>query len=174
MLIYWVKTYKRCISHMYWFIYNGSITFLCFLHVIVLFMEFYYIVLFILFIYMICFFVKLVFNFICSWFVVLYFTSSHFSITYQLYGFIHGKFLYFNMPADINTWRTLVRLFVNTTQQSAVFHLTKCRNSALHSILLFLLLLVIFKGFLNSKDSILGFFFCLWPNAFFIQTKISI
>ena len=45
--------------------------------------------------YIVCFIVKLAFNFICFWFVTLYFASSHFSATYHFYGFIHDLFLYF-------------------------------------------------------------------------------
>ena len=45
--------------------------------------------------YIVCFVVKLAFNFICSWFVTLYFARSHFSVTYQFYGFIHDLFLHF-------------------------------------------------------------------------------
>ena len=44
--------------------------------------------------YIVCFFVKLTFNFICSWFVTLYIASSHFSVTYEFYGFIHDLFLH--------------------------------------------------------------------------------
>lgn len=47
----------------------------------------------------ILFVVKLAFNFIRSWFVTLYFSGSHFSVTYQFYDFIHDLFLFF----DINT-----------------------------------------------------------------------
>ena len=53
------------------------------------------------------------------------------------------------MPVDINTSRAV---FMNTTQQSAVFHLTKCRDSTLNGMLLFLLLLMVFKEFLNNID----------------------
>ena len=98
----------------------------------------------------ILFVVKLAFNFIRSWFVTLYFSGSHFSVTYQFYDFIHDLFLFF----DINTQRAVIRLFVNTTQQSAVFHLTKCQASTLYSMLLFLLLLIVLKEFSNSRDLI--------------------
>ena len=63
---------------------------------------------------------------------------------------------------------------MNTTQQSAVFHLTKCRGSTLYSILLFLLLLMVFKEFSNDRDLILGTLFSLWPNGFFLETKLVI
>ena len=41
------------------------------------------------------------------------------------------------MPVDTNTWRAVIGLFVNTSQQSAVFHLTKCLDSTLHNIFFF-------------------------------------
>ena len=78
------------------------------------------------------------------------------------------------MPVDINTWCVVIGLFLRTTQQSAVFHLTKCRNSALYSMLLFFLLLIVFKEFSNNKDLIVGPFFSLWPNGFFLETKLAI
>ena len=78
------------------------------------------------------------------------------------------------MPVDINTWRALIGLSVNTTQQSAVFHLTKCQDSTLYSMLLFLLLLIVFKEFCNKRDLFLGNFFSLWPNGFFLETKLAI
>ena len=83
-------------------------------------------------------------------------------------------FYVLNMPVDINTWRAVIGLLVNTTQQSAVFHLTNCRDSTLYSILLFLLLLIVFKEFSNNRDLILGTFFSLWPNGFFLETKLAI
>ena len=75
------------------------------------------------------------------------------------------------MPVDINTWRAAIGLFVSNTEQSAVFHLTKCRDSTFYSILLFLLLLIAFKEFYNNRDLILGTFFSVWPNGFFLETK---
>ena len=45
--------------------------------------------------YIVCFVVKLTFNFLYSSFVILYVASSHFSVTYQFYGFIHDLLLYF-------------------------------------------------------------------------------
>ena len=78
------------------------------------------------------------------------------------------------MPVDINTWCVVIGLFLRTTQQSAVFHLTKCRNSTLYSMLLFFLLLIVFKEFSNNKDLILGPFFSIWPNGFFLETKLAI
>ena len=63
---------------------------------------------------------------------------------------------------------------MNTTQQSAVFHLTYCWDSTLYSILLFLLLLIVFKEFSNNRHLILGTFFSLWPNGFFLETKLAI
>ena len=89
--------------------------------------------------YIVCFVVKLAFNFICSWFVTLYFASSHsqssiiFTVSFMTY------FCILNMSVDINTWRAVIGLLVNTNQQSAVFNLTKCRDSTLYIILLFLL-----------------------------------
>ena len=83
-------------------------------------------------------------------------------------------FYILNMPVDINTWRAVIGLFVSTTQQSAVFHLTKCRDSTLYSMLLFLLLLIAFKEFWNNRDLILGTFFCRWQNGFFLETKLAI
>ena len=79
-----------------------------------------------------------------------------------------------NMPVDIKTWRAVIGLFVNTTQQSAVLHLTKCRDFTLYSVLLFLLLLTVFKEFSNNRDLILGTFFFLWPNGLFVETKLVI
>ena len=111
--------------------------------------------------YIVCFVVKPAFNFIRSWFVTLYFASNHFSVTYHFYGLIHDfmTFHILNMPVDINSWRAGIGLFVNTTQQSAVFHLTKCRDSTLY--ILFLLLLIVFKKFSNNRDLILGTFYSL-------------
>ena len=65
------------------------------------------------------------------------------------------------MLVDVNTWRAVIGLLVNTTQQSAVFHLSKCRDSTLYSMLLFLLLLIVFKEFSNNRDLILENFFSL-------------
>lgn len=118
--IYWAKTFIRYISQMYWFIYNGSVkSFMLFRcdsfiyravrsplikllcchydksHCFSIFLlrcsNVYCI--------HILFVVKLAFNFIRSWFVTLYFSGSHFSVTYQFYDFIHDLFLSF----DINT-----------------------------------------------------------------------
>ena len=119
--------------------------------------------------YIACFVVKLAFNFICAWFVTIYFASSHFSVTYQFYGFILTCFYILNMPVDISTWRTIIGLFVNTTQQPAVFHLTKCGDSTLYGMLLFLLLLIVLKDFSNNWD-----FFFFSPNGFFLETKRAI
>ena len=49
-------------------------------------------------------------------------SQSHinFTVSFVTYFYI------LNMPVDINTWRVVIGLFVNTTQQCAVFHLTKC------------------------------------------------
>ena len=49
----------------------------------------------------------------------LYFTSGYFSFTYQLMT----CFYILNMSVDVNTWHAVTGLFVNTTQQFAVFHL---------------------------------------------------
>ena len=122
-----------------------------------------------------CFLVKLAFNFICTFFnPFLYFASSHFSVTYQFYGFIHDLFL----PVKYAFWYYYLarskRLFVNTTQQWAVFRLTKCRDFTLYSMLLFLLLLIVFKEFPDNRELILGNFFFLWPNGFFLETKLVI
>ena len=78
------------------------------------------------------------------------------------------------MPLDINTWRAVIGLFVITTQQSAVFHLTKCRDFTLYSMLLILLLFIVFKEFSNNRDLILGTSSFLWPNGFFLETKCFI
>ena len=43
-------------------------------------------------------------------------------------------FYVLNTPVDINTWRVVIGLFVNTIQQSAVFHPTKFPDSPLYSI----------------------------------------
>ena len=79
-----------------------------------------------------------------------------------------------NLPVDINTWSAVVGLFVKTTQQFAVFDLTKFRDSTLYSMLLFLLLLIVFREFSNNRSLILGIFFSLWPNGFFLETKLDI
>ena len=79
------------------------------------------------------------------------------------------------MPVDINTWRAVIGLFVNTTQQSAVFHLTKCQDSTLYSILLFLLLLIVFKEFSNNRDLILGTIFSLFgPTVSFLKQNLPL
>ena len=83
-------------------------------------------------------------------------------------------FYILNMPVDINTWREIIGLFVNTTEQSAVFHLTKCRDFTLYSMLLFLMLLKVFKEFSNNRDLTLGTFFFLWPNGLFLEPKFVI
>ena len=83
-------------------------------------------------------------------------------------------FYILNIPVDINIWCAVIGLFVNTTQQSALFHLTKCRDSSLYNMLLFLLLLIIFKEFLNNRDLILGPFFSLWLSSVFLETKLAI
>ena len=70
--------------------------------------------------------------------------------------------------------RAVIELFVNTTKQSAVFHLTKCRDSTLYSTLLFLLLLIVFKEFSNNRDLTLGAFFSLCSKGFFLETKLAI
>ena len=110
------------------------------------------------------------------WFITLYFASSHFSVTYQFYASIllRTYFYILLMLVDVNTWRAVIGLLVNTTQQSAVFHLPKCRDSTLYSMLLFLLLLIVFKEFSNNRDLILGTFFSLWSNGFFLETKFAI
>ena len=41
-------------------------------------------------------------------------------------------------------------------------------------MLLFLLLLIVFKEVSNDRDLILGTFFFLWPNGFFLETKLVI
>ena len=111
--------------------------------------------------YIDCFVVKLAFDFICSWFVTLslqaVISQSHinFTVSFMTYFYL------LNTPVDINTWRAVIGLFVNTTQQSAVFHLTKCRDITLYSMLLFLLLLIVFKEVSNDRDLILGTFFFL-------------
>ena len=113
--------------------------------------------------YIVCSVVKLAFNYTCSWFVTFYFCKKLFSCFYIL-----------NMPVAIKTWRAVMGLFVNTTQQFAVFHLTKFRGSTLYRMLLFFLILIVFKEFSNKRDLILGTFFCLWPNDFFFETKLAI
>ena len=55
-----------------------------------------------------------------------------------------------------------------------VLNVTKCWDSTLYSILLFLLLLIVFKEFSNNRDLILGTFSCLWTNGFFLKTKLAI
>ena len=115
-------------------------------------------------VYIVCVVVKLAINFIFFFLVyTLYFASSHFSVTYQFYASIllRTYFYILLMLVDVNTWRAVIGLLVNTTQQSAVFHLSKCRDSTLYSMLLFLLLLIVFKEFSNNRDLILGTFF-IW------------
>ena len=104
----------------------------------------------------------------------MYFASSHFSVTYQFYSFIHDLFLPFKYASWYQYLACSNRLFMNTTQQSAVFHLTKCRDFTLYSMLLFLLLFIVFKEFSNNRDLILGTFSFLWPNGFFLETKFVI
>ena len=94
--------------------------------------------------------------------------SIIFAVSFTTYFYI------LNVPVNINTWRVVIGLFVNTTQQSAVFHKTKCRDFTLYSMLLFLLLLIVFKEFSNNRDLILGTFFFLWANSFFLETKLVI
>ena len=82
--------------------------------------------------YIVCFVVKLAFDFICSWFVLYtlqaVISQSHinFTVSFMTYFYL------LNMPVDINTWCAIIGLFVNTTQQSEVFHLTKCRDFTLY------------------------------------------
>ena len=78
------------------------------------------------------------------------------------------------MPVDISKWRVVIGLFVNTTQQSPVFHLTKCRDFPLYSMLLFLLLLIVFKEFSNNRDLILGTFPFFGQTAFFLKQNLSL
>ena len=66
------------------------------------------------------------------------------------------------MPVDINIWRVVIGLFANTIQRAAVFHLTKCGDSALCSMLLFLVIDSIKEVF----KQYLGTFFSFWPNGF--------
>ena len=63
---------------------------------------------------------------------------------------------------------------MNTIQQSAVFHLTKCQNSTLYKLLQFILLLIIFKECSNNRDLILRTFFYLCLNGFFLEIKLVI
>ena len=44
----------------------------------------------------------------------------------------------------------------------------------MYSIVLFLLLSIVLKEFSNNRDLILGTFFSLWPNCFFLETKLAI
>ena len=111
---------------------------------------------------------------ICSWFVTLYFASSRFSATYQFYGSFMTYFYILNMPVDINTWRTVIGLFVNTTQKSTVFHLTKCGDFTLYSMSLFLLLLIAFKEFTNNRDLIWGTFSLFGWTASFLKQNLSL
>ena len=52
--------------------------------------------------------------------------------------------------------------------------MTKCRNFTLYSMLLFFLLLIVFKEFSNNTDLIIEIFFFLWPNTFFLERKLVI
>ena len=52
--------------------------------------------------------------------------------------------------------------------------MTKCRNFTLHSMLLFFLLLIVFKEFSNNTDLIIEIYFFLWPNTFFLERKLVI
>ena len=97
-------------------------------------------------------------------------SQSHISFTVSFMTYFYNL----NMPVDINTWRAIIGLFVNTTEQSAVFHLTKCRGFTLYSMLLFLMLLKVFREFSNDRDLILGTFFFLWPNGLFLEPKLVI
>ena len=84
-------------------------------------------------------------------------SQSHINLT----GSFTTDFYILNMPVDIDIWRAVIGLFVSTTQQSAVFHLTKCRDCTLYNKLLFILLLKIFKEFSNVRDLILRTFLSL-------------
>ena len=95
-------------------------------------------------------------------------SQSHINFTVSFLTY----FYVLSMPVDIYTWRA--GLFVDTTQQYAVFHLTKFRDSTLYNMLLFLLLLIVFKEFSNNRDLILGTFLFLWPKGFFLETKLAI
>ena len=119
--------------------------------------------------YIVCFVVKLAFNFIYTLSLQAAISQLHinFMVSFMTYFYL------LNMPVDIITWRAVIGLFVNTTQQSTVFHLTKCQGITLYSMLLFLLLLIVFKEFSNNWDLILGTFFFLWPNGFFLEIKFS-
>ena len=52
--------------------------------------------------------------------------------------------------------------------------MTKCRNFTLHSMLLFFLLLIVFKEFSNNTDLIIEIYLFLWPNTFFLERKLVI
>ena len=122
--------------------------------------------------YIVSFALKLVFNFIFSCFVTLYFASSHFSVTYQFYNVILDLFLYFKYLISVLGMHN--RIICEHFQESAVLHLTKCWDSILYSMLLFLQLLIVFKDFSNNTDLILGTFFSLWLNSFFLETRLVI
>ena len=74
--------------------------------------------------YIVSFVLKLVFNFIFSCFVTLYFASSHFSVTYQFYNVILDLFLYFKYLISVLGMHN--RIICEHSQESAVLHLTKC------------------------------------------------
>ena len=57
--------------------------------------------------YVVCFVVKLAFNFICSWFVTLYFCKQPILSHISTLRFHSWLFLYLNMPVDINTWHAV-------------------------------------------------------------------
>ena len=78
------------------------------------------------------------------------------------------------MSIGMNTSRAVIGLFVNTTQQYAVFNLTKSRVWTLYSMLLFRLLLIVFKDFLNTRNLVLGFLFSLLSNCFFLEKKLAL
>ena len=92
----------------------------------------------------------------------------NFTVSFMTYFYL------LNMPFDINTWRAVIRLFVNTTQQWAVFRLTKCRDFTLYSMLLFLPLLIVFKEFSDNRELILGNFSFFGQTASFLKQNLSL
>ena len=85
--------------------------------------------------------------------------------------FILDLFLYFKYACWYQYLARSNRIIVNTIQQSTVFHLTKCRDSTLYSMLLFLLLLIVFKEFSSNRDLILGTFFLSLAERFLSWSK---
>ena len=78
----------------------------------------------------------------------------------------------------------IIRFFSSRFQDSKIhstakmswsrFHLTECRDSTLYSMLLFLLLLIVFKEFSNNRDLILGTFSLFGRTVSFLKQNLRL